>query len=46
MASHQLAKFGGHRHWGSRDMVLGFHMISHNHVIERSCKFMGRGTSM
>ena len=43
MASHQLAKFGGHRQYSSRDaMILGYYVISRYHVIEGSCNFMGR----
>ena len=34
MTSHQLAKFGGHRHYGSGDMILGCHVISDEHVIK------------
>ena len=36
MASHQLAKFGGYRHSGSGDMILDYHVISQEHVIEGS----------
>ena len=46
MASHQLAKFGGHRHYVSGDiMILGSHVISQDHRIKGSCDFMGRGPS-
>ena len=38
-SSHQLAKFGGQRHCGSGDMILGYHVISQDHVIEGSCNF-------
>ena len=41
MASRQFTKFGGHKHCGAA-IVLGCHVISHNHVIEGSCNFMGR----
>ena len=46
MVSHQPAKFGGHRHCGSGDiMVLVCHVISQHHVIKRSYDFMGRNPS-
>ena len=38
--SYHAAKFGGHRHSGSGDiMVLVCPMISHDHVIRGSCDF-------
>ena len=43
MASHQLYKFGGHRHCGSRDtMILGCHVISKDHVIKGSLTWWAR----
>ena len=43
MTSHQLATFGGYRHWGSADiMILVCHKTSQNHVIKESCDFIGR----
>ena len=35
MASHQLAKFGSHKHCDSDDvMILGCHVIFQDHVIK------------
>ena len=43
MASHQLAKFGDHRHCDSGDiMILVCHMILQDHVIKWSFEFTGR----
>ena len=42
MASHQFAKFGGHRHCDSENiMILGYHVISQDHIIKGSCDFIG-----
>ena len=41
-----LAKFGGHRRCGSENiMILVCHVIFQNHVIKRSCDFIGRSLS-
>ena len=41
--SHHPAKFGGHRHYSSGDiMVLVFHLIFQYHVIKGLSNFMGR----
>ena len=41
--SYHAAKFGGHWHCGSGDIiVLDCHMISQNHVTKRLGNFMGR----
>ena len=41
MLSHRPAKFSGHRHCGSADiMVLVCHVISQDLVIEGSCDFV------
>ena len=46
MASHQFAKFGGHRHCDSENiMILGYHVISQDHIIKGSCDFIGRNPS-
>ena len=46
MASHQLAKFCGHKCSGSRNIiVLGCHVISQDHVIKESSNSMGRSLS-
>ena len=43
MASHQVARFGGHRHGGSGDtIILGSHVISQDPAIEESCHFIRR----
>ena len=43
MVSHHRTKFGGHRHCGKGDiMVLVCQEILQNHIIKRSCYFMGR----
>ena len=34
--SHQPAKFGGHRHFSTGD-ILVYHVISQDHVIKGSC---------
>ena len=36
-----FAKLGGARHSDNGDMFLVFHVISQDHVIQRSCDFMG-----
>ena len=42
MVSHQPSKFGLHRRCDSGGMmVLVCHVISLNHMIEKSCDFMG-----
>ena len=42
--SYHPAKFGGHKHSGSRYiMVLVCHVISEDQVIKGSCNFMGEG---
>ena len=46
MASRQFAKFGGHRHCDSENiMILGYHVISQDHIIKGSCDFIGRNPS-
>ena len=46
MASHQFAKFGGHRHCDSENiMILGYQVISQDHIIKGSCDFIGRNPS-
>ena len=46
MASHQLVKFGGYRHCGREDtLILDCHVFSKDHVIKRSCDFVGRSPS-
>ena len=46
MASHQFAKFGGYRHCDSENiMILGYHVISQDHIIKGSCDFIGRNPS-
>ena len=43
MVNHQLVNFGGHRHGGTGDMmILVRHVILQDHVIQKSCEFMGR----
>ena len=43
MVIYQLARFGGDRHCGSRDIkLLVFHMILKNHMITGSCDILGR----
>ena len=38
-----LAKFGGHRHYGSGDMTMSdCHVILQNHMIKGSCDFMSK----
>ena len=47
MASHHLARFGGH--WSSASGNIKkfiFHMTSQNSVIEGSCNFMSGRTSL
>ena len=45
MVSHIDAKFGGHRHCGSRDItVLVCCIISQDHVIKKYTNVMGRST--
>ena len=42
-ASHSkshLAKFGGHRSFGSRDITDLFHVTLQDHVIKEPCEFM------
>ena len=39
MVSHQPAKFGDQRSYGSRDMYLICHVISQDHVIKAFCDF-------
>ena len=47
MVSHTPAKCGGHRHGGSRDiMVLVCPVISQDYVTKRSSNIMGRSPSM
>ena len=47
MASLQFANFGGNRHCGSGDiMVLCYHVVSQDHVIDRSYNFMDKSPSM
>ena len=46
MVGHQLAKFSGHSQCSSRDIkVLVCHVISQDHVIKRSCDFIGGSSS-
>ena len=46
MASHQLAKFGGHRHCsGGHIMISDCHVSSQNLVIKVSYDFLGRSPS-
>ena len=44
MISYHPAKFGGHRHCGSGDMILVY-VILQDQVIKGSCDFMGRSPS-
>ena len=44
-ASHQLAKFGSHEHYGRDIMILGCQIISLDHAIEGPCNFMGTSPS-
>ena len=39
MVCHHPAKFGGHRHCGSGDMLI-CHISSRDHVFKESCDFM------
>ena len=41
MVSPTPAKFGGRRHCGGGDMFSVYHVMSKDHVIHRSCDFMG-----
>ena len=46
MLSHDLANFGGHRHCGSRDIILLVcHVILQGYLIKGSCDFMSRSPS-
>ena len=43
---HNPAKFGGHKHCGSRSiMFLVCHVISQDHVIKGLCDFMDKSPS-
>ena len=43
MVSHLPAKFDGHRHCGSGDvMFLTCHVTSRDHVFKGLCDFMGK----
>ena len=43
MASHQVAKFGGHKHSSSGDiMILVYHVILQDHMIKGLSDFMGK----
>ena len=45
-ASYHSAKFGGHQHCGSGDIVvLVCHVILQDHMINGSCDFMSRSPS-
>ena len=46
MTKHELARFGGHRHCDSGDiMILVCHVILQDNVIKRSYDFIGRSLS-
>ena len=46
MESYHPAKFGGHWHCGSGDiMVLACHVVSQGHLIKGSYDLMGRSPS-
>ena len=39
------ARIGGHRHCGSGDMLLIYHMTSRDHVFKGLCDFKGESFS-
>ena len=42
MVSHHLAKFVGHKHYGSRGMALSIcHVICQDHALKDSCDLVG-----
>ena len=46
MVSYCLAKYGGHRHCGSEQiMILVFLVILEDHLIKKSCEVMGNSPS-
>ena len=43
---YHLSKFGGHRHCGSKDIIILFsHLMLQDHVIKSTCEFKGRSLS-
>ena len=44
-SSHHPAKFGGHNHSGSGDIVLVCHVILQDHITKRSYDFIGGSPS-
>ena len=43
--NYHLVKFGGHRHCGSKAIILVSHMTLQDYVIKGSCDLIGKSSS-